>query len=69
MPEFFEEYKDSKSNHAYLVASISQINESSTTAEADSLEGKTKNICIENSVMLSGNCIAFAEIPEYFSIY
>jgi hypothetical protein len=69
MPEFFEEYKKSKSNHAYLVASINQINEYSTTAEADSLEGKTKNICIENSVMLSGNCIAFAEIPEYSSIY
>ena len=40
-----------------------------TNVFLQSLDGKTKNICIGNSVMLSGNCIAFAEIPEYSAIY
>jgi len=67
--KFYDEYRKSKSNHAYMVISLNKIDEISTTAEADTLDRNSKNIRIENSVMLSGNCIAFTEIPDYSSIY
>lgn len=67
--KFYEDYKKSKSNHAYLIASINKIDNINVSAEADTLDKKTKNISLDNTLMLSGNCLAYVEIPEYSPIY
>jgi hypothetical protein len=67
--KLFDDYKHSRSNHAYLVISINKIDETSTIAEADTLDKNTKNIRIDNSIMLTGNCLALREIPDYSPVY
>ena len=63
--DIIEHYNRIKSNHVYLAAKILRIENLNTITEIDSLDGKSKYLSRNNSVMLSGECLAFAEIPIY----
>ena len=63
--EIIERYNKIKSNHVYLAAKITKIENINTIAEVDSLDGRSVYLNRDNSVMLSGECLAFAEIPIY----
>ncbi len=63
--EIIERYNSTKSNHVFLAAKITKIENVNTIAEIDSLDGKSMYLNRNNSVMLSGECLAFAEIPIY----
>ncbi len=61
--EIIKRYNSIKSNHVFLAAKITKIENVNTIAEVDSLDGKSMYLNRNNSVMLSGECLAFAEIP------
>lgn len=63
-PEIVNSYYRTKSNSAFIVAKISRIDDCSTFAETDSLEGKTSQFNLGKSILLSGECLAIAEIPS-----
>lgn len=63
--EIIKLYSKIKSNHVFLAAKITKIENVNTIAEVDSLDGKSMYLNRNNSVMLSGECLAFAEIPIY----
>lgn len=59
------DYESFKSNRAFLVAFISKIESINRIAEADSLDGRTNFINENNSILLTADCLALAEIPIY----
>ncbi len=63
--EIIERYSKTKSNHVFLAAKITKIENVNTIAEVDSLDGRSVYLNRNNSVMLFGECLAFAEIPIY----
>lgn len=63
--EIVDRYNKTKSNHVFLAAKITKIENVNTIAEVDSLDGRSIYLNRNNSVMLSGECLAFAEIPIY----
>lgn len=63
--EVVERYNSIKSNHVFLAAKITKIENVNTIAEVDSLDGKSIYLNRNNSVMLSGECLALAEIPIF----
>lgn len=67
--EIYDQYNNGKSNHIILAAKISKIENFNTIAEADSLDGKSTFIRENNAVLLTGECLAFEEIPLFNSMY
>lgn len=67
--EIFERYKNAADSRALIAASIKRIDESSTVAEADSIDGGIKFLNSGNSIILTGQCLALTEVPEYSHIY
>jgi len=63
--EIVERYNKTKSNHIFLAAKITKIEKLNLIAEADSLDGRSVYLNRNNSVMLSGECLALAEIPIF----
>lgn len=63
--EIIIRYNSTKSNHVFLAAKITKIENVNTIAEVDSLDGRSVYLNRNNSVMLSGECLALAEIPIY----
>lgn len=64
-PEIVDSYYRTKSNSALIAAKISRIDDCSTFAETDSLEGNMSQFNLGESILLSGECLALAEIPIY----
>jgi hypothetical protein len=62
--EILNSYRITKSNSALLAAKISRIDDCPVIAEADSLDGKTTRYNLGKSILLSGECLAIAEIPS-----
>ena len=58
-------YENIKSNRAFVVASINKVDNINSIAEADSLDGKSNFINGNNSILLTAECLALAEIPIY----
>jgi len=63
--DILEKYSQLKTNHIFAAASTSRIDNLSVIAEADSIDGKTKFFKTNNSLLLTGECLAVAEIPNY----
>ncbi|MCX6169808.1 MAG: hypothetical protein NTX65_10740 [Ignavibacteriales bacterium] len=61
--EIADLYKRTKSNSAYITAKITRIDNLSLVADADSLDGKLHQINLGKSILLTGECLALAEIP------
>jgi hypothetical protein len=61
--EIADSYSRTKSNSVFIVAKISRIDDYLLLAEADSLDGKRSQFNIGKSILLSGECLALAEIP------
>ncbi len=61
--EIVEQFNLTKSNYALLAAKITKTVNYDLTAEADSLEGEKSLLNLGNAVLLSGECLAFAEVP------
>lgn len=62
-PEIVDSYYRTKSNSALIAAKISRIDDCSTFAETDSLEGNMSQFNLGKSILLSGECLALVEIP------
>ncbi|GEM_PF-1609379 len=67
--KIYDQYNSGRSNHIILAAIITKIEKINPIAEADSLDGKSRFIRGDDSVLLTGECLAFAEIPIYSSLY
>ena len=67
--EVFEQYKNAADSRALIAASIRRIDESSAVAEADSIDGGIKILNSDNSIVLTGQCLALTEVPEYSHVY
>ena len=63
--EIFDRYSEIKSNRVFLAAKITKVEKLDPIAEADSLDGKSTFIRGNNSFLLTGECLALAEIPTY----
>lgn len=66
-PEILDQYENLKSNHVFIVASISKVDNIRTISEIDSLDGKSNFVNDNNSILLTADCIAIEEIPIYHS--
>lgn len=62
-PEIVDSYYRTKSNSAFIAAKISRIDDCSIFAEAASLDGNMSQFNLGKSILLSGECLALAEIP------
>lgn len=62
--EIVKRYYESKSNHAYLAAKISGIDNVNLFANVDSLDGRHIELALGNSVILSGECVSINEIAQ-----
>jgi hypothetical protein len=67
--EIFNQYKNAKECRAFIVSSIQRINEANPVSEVDSIDGRVKIFGSGNSTILTGECLALTEIPEYSHIY
>lgn len=65
--QIVEQFNQSKSNYALIAARITDVFNYNLTAEADSLEGEISQLNLGNTVLLSGECLAFAEVPPIVS--
>ena len=65
--QIYDKYSNGKSNHVFFAAKITKVEKLIPIAEADSLDGKSIFIHGNNSVLLTGECIAFIEIPVYIN--
>jgi hypothetical protein len=63
--EIYDQYNNGKSNHIILTAKITKIEKVNSIEEADSLDGKSVYLSGGTSILLTGECLAFAEIPIY----
>ncbi|PKL84254.1 MAG: hypothetical protein CVV24_00825 [Ignavibacteriae bacterium HGW-Ignavibacteriae-3] len=63
-PEILESYYKIKSGSVLIAARINRIDNCDVIAEADSLDGETLQYSLGKSVLLSGECLAIAEIPS-----
>ena len=61
--EIADQFQQTNSNAAYLAAQIHRVDSYSMIAEADSIDGTTSNLHLGNTLLLSGECLALAEIP------
>jgi hypothetical protein len=61
--EIAEKFYSTKSNYAVIVARISCITDCDLVAEVDSLDGKASQMELGNAVLLTGECLALAEVP------
>lgn len=59
-----DSYYRTKSNSALIAAKISRIDDCSTFAESDSLDGSKSQLNLGKSTLLSGECLALVEIPS-----
>ena len=61
--EIVDQFKQAKSNYAFVVAKITNTIDYNLTAEADSLEGAKALFNLGSAVLLNGECLALAEVP------
>jgi len=61
--EIGEKFYKTKSNYAVIAARISGITDCDIIAEVDSLDGKSSQMKLGNTVLLTGECLALAEVP------
>ncbi len=61
--EIAEHFKTTKSNCCILAARISNVYYCEIVAEADSLNGENHQLNLGSSVLITGQCLALAEIP------
>ena len=61
--EIADQFNHTKSNSAYLAAKILKIDGVNMVAEADSLNGSNTELQLGNVYLLTGECLALAEIP------
>jgi hypothetical protein len=61
--EIAEKFYSTKSNYAVIAAKISGITDCDLVAEVDSLDGKASQMELGNAVLLTGECLALAEVP------
>jgi hypothetical protein len=54
-------YESLKSNRAYIVASINKVDNVNNIVETDSLDGKLTYLQGNNSILLTGECLAIEE--------
>ena len=66
--KIYDQYNNGRSNHIILAAKITKIEKLNPIAEADSLDGKSVYLSGSTSILLTGECLAFAEIPIYSSL-
>jgi len=58
-----DQFNETKSNYSILAAKIDKVLESNVLAEVDSLGGEESHFNIGNAVLLTGECLALAEVP------
>jgi len=63
--KIYDQYNNGRSNHIILAAKITKIEKVNPIAEADSLDGKPVYLSGNTSILLTGECLAFEEIPVY----
>lgn len=63
--KIYDQYNNGRSNHIILAAKITKIEKLNPIAEADLLDGKSTFIRGNNSILLTADCLALAEIPIY----
>jgi len=63
--KIYDQYNNGKSNHIILAAKITKIEKLNPITEADSLDRKSVYLSGNTSILLTGECLAFAEIPLY----
>ena len=61
--EIAEQFHYTKSSAAYLAAKIKRVDSYNLIAEADSIDGSKSDLHIGKIILLSGECLALAEIP------
>jgi hypothetical protein len=66
--KIYDQYNNGRSNHIILAAKITKIEKLNPIAETDSLDGKSVYLSGNTSILLTGECLAFAEIPIYSSL-
>lgn len=66
--EIIEQIEKFKTNNIYLVAKFNRIDNSSMLVNADSLDGTAQQFDLGENIILTGTCIAAAEIPSFENV-
>ena len=61
--EIIDAFNKSKSNYVIMAAKIFQVIEYNVIAESDSLSGEKSSLNLGNAVLLTGECLALADVP------
>jgi hypothetical protein len=61
--EIGEKFYKTKSNYAVVAAKVTGITDCDVVAEVDSLDGKSSQMELGKTILLTGECLALAEVP------
>lgn len=61
--EIVGQFNKTKSNYAFIAAKITKVDNYNLVAEADSLEGAKSQFILGDAILLTGECLALAEVP------
>jgi hypothetical protein len=61
--EIGENFYKTKSNYAVVAARVTGITDCDIVAEVDSLDGKSAQMELGKTILLTGECLALAEVP------
>ena len=65
--EIIEQVNHAKSSAAYLAVKIYKVDGCNMVAETDTLDGSKSELYLGNAYLLSGECLAFSEIPSFLN--
>lgn len=61
--EILDAFNKTKSNYVIMAARILQVLDYNITADSDSLSGGKSSLNLGNAVLLTGECLALADVP------